>query len=82
MVELIHSTETGFVKGRSIRDNIFTFCEASTLARLRGEDLPNLLLDFKKAYDSRLGILGGYYASYGIYSTMHQRSGSHVLLDT
>ena len=51
MDELIHSTQTGFVKGRSILDNIFTFWEASALARLRGEDLAILLLDFEKAYD-------------------------------
>ena len=48
---LIHDTQTGFVKERSILDNIFTFWEAVSLARLRGEPLVVLLLDFKKAYD-------------------------------
>ena len=48
---LIHPTQTGFVKERSILDNIFTFWEAVSLARLRGEDLAILLLDFEKAYD-------------------------------
>ena len=48
---LIHPTQTGFVKGRSILDNIFTFWEAVSLARMRGEPLAVLLLDFEKAYD-------------------------------
>ncbi|MCO5588777.1 hypothetical protein L7F22_042736 [Adiantum nelumboides] len=48
---LIHETQTGFVKERSILDNIFTFWEAVALAKLRGEDLVVLLLDFEKAYD-------------------------------
>ena len=48
MDELIHSTQTGFVKSKSILDNIFTFWD---LTRLRGEDLAILLLDFEKAYD-------------------------------
>ena len=49
--ELIHATQIGFVKERSILDNIFTFWEATTLARLLGEDFVILLLDFEKAYD-------------------------------
>ena len=48
---LIHSTQTGFVKGRSILDNIFTFWEAVSLARMQREPLAMLLLDFEKAYD-------------------------------
>ena len=48
---LIHDTQTGFVKERSILDNIFTFWEAVSLARLREEPLVVLLLDFEKAYD-------------------------------
>ena len=48
---LIHPTQTGFVKGRSILDNIFTFWEANSLARMRVEPLAVLLLDFEKAYD-------------------------------
>ena len=48
---LIHPTQTGFVKGRSILDNIFTFWEAVSIARLREEDMAILLLDFEKAYD-------------------------------
>ena len=49
--DLIHATQTGFVKERSILDNIFIFWEATALARLLGEDLVVLLLDFEKAYD-------------------------------
>ena len=47
----MHATQTGFVKERSILDNIFTFWEAIALARLLGIDLVVLLLDFEKAYD-------------------------------
>ena len=48
---LIHATQTGFVKERSILDNIFTFWEAVSLARLAESPLAVLLLDFEKAYD-------------------------------
>ena len=47
----IHPTQTGFVKDRSILDSIFNFWEIVSLARLRGEELAILLLDFEKAYD-------------------------------
>ena len=49
--ELIHHTQTGFVKERSILDNIFAFWEATALAKLRHKDMAVLLLDFEKAYD-------------------------------
>ena len=48
---LIHPTQTGFVKSRSILDNIFTFREVVSLTRMRREPLAMLLLDFEKAYD-------------------------------
>ena len=48
---LIHPTQTGFVKGRSILDIIFTFWEAVSLARMQREPPAVLLLDFEKAYD-------------------------------
>ena len=48
---LIHLIQNGFVKGRSILDNIFTFWETVSLARMRREPLAVLLLDFEKAYD-------------------------------
>ena len=49
--KLIHDTQIGFVKERSILDNIFTLWEAVSLAWLRGKPLAILLLDFEKAYD-------------------------------
>ena len=49
--ELIHDSQTGFVKERSILDNIFTFWEATALAKLCQEDVAILLLDFEKAYN-------------------------------
>ena len=48
---IIHATQTGFVLGRSILDNVFTFWEAISLARLQDSPLAVLLLDFEKAYD-------------------------------
>ena len=48
---LIHATQTGFVKERSILDNIFTFWEAVSLARLQAHPIAVLLLDFEKTYD-------------------------------
>ena len=48
---LIHTTQTGFVKERSILDNIFTFWEAVSLSRLQAHPIAVLLLDFEKAYD-------------------------------
>ena len=48
---LIYATQTGFVKERSILDNIFTFWEAVSLARLEESPSAVLLLNFKKAYD-------------------------------
>ena len=48
---LIHATQTGFVKERSILNNIFMFWEAVSLARLEESPLAILLLDFVKAYD-------------------------------
>ena len=48
---LIHATQTGFVKERSILDNIFTFLEIVSTSRLWATTLAILLLDFEKAYD-------------------------------
>lgn len=53
---LIHPTQTGFVKDRSILDNNFTFWEVVSLAQLRKEPLAVLLLDFEKAYDRGLDL--------------------------
>ena len=48
---LIHPTQIGFVKGRSILYNIFTFWEAVSLVRMQRKPLTMLLLDFEKSYD-------------------------------
>ena len=48
---LIHCSQTGFVKERSILDNIFTFWEVVAMAKKTHQDLAILLLDFGKAYD-------------------------------
>ncbi len=51
MPEIIHASQTGFIKQRSIFDNIFTFWEATSLAMKQNQKLAVLLLDFEKAYD-------------------------------
>ena len=85
---LIHPTQTGFVKDRSILDNIFTFWEAVSLACLRGEPLVVLLLDFEKAYDhvdwaflEAVMLQMGFSADWirGV-STMYRSAHSQVLL--
>ena len=48
---LIHTSQTGFIKERSILDNIFVFWEAVAVAKKTKQDLAILLLDFEKAYD-------------------------------
>ena len=48
---IIHASQTGFLKDRSIMDNIFVFWEITSLARTMNEDMAVLFLDFKKAYD-------------------------------
>ena len=51
MPEYIHASQTGFIKQRSIFDNIFTFWEATSLAIKKNQKLVVLILDFEKAYD-------------------------------
>ena len=48
---VIHPSQTGFIKERSILDNIFTFWEMSAVASKTNQDLAVILLDFEKAYD-------------------------------
>ena len=48
---VIHASQTGFIKERSILDNIFTFWEMPTIASKTPQDLAVILLDFEKAYD-------------------------------
>jgi hypothetical protein len=47
----IKQSQTAFVKGRSIFDNVFMAFEAMDWAENSGQDLILLLLDFEKAYD-------------------------------
>jgi hypothetical protein len=49
--QLIHVSQTGFLKERSILDNIFTFWETTAIALKSKQDLAVLFLDFEKAYD-------------------------------
>ena len=48
---IIHSSQTGFIKERSILDNIFSFWEAVALAKRDNQNLAILQFDFEKAYD-------------------------------
>ena len=49
---LIHPTQTGFVKDRSILDNIFTFWEAISVgSSTRARTWPFYCFDFEKAYE-------------------------------
>ena len=49
--KVIHVSQTGFMKDRSIVDNVFTFWETTALAVKKKQNLAVLLLDFEKAYD-------------------------------
>ena len=51
MPHIIHGSQTGFIKGRSIFDNIFMFWESSSIALRSRANTTVLLLDFEKAYD-------------------------------
>jgi hypothetical protein len=48
---IIRSSQTGFVEGRSILDNIFLAQEAQDWAEESNQDLVLLLLDFENAFD-------------------------------
>jgi len=49
--DIIRPNQTGYVRGRSIIDNIFLAQEAMVYAEETGQDLTMLLLDFEKAFD-------------------------------
>ena len=49
--KIIHVSQTGFMRERSIMDNVFTFWEATAVAVKNKQNLVVLLLDFEKAYD-------------------------------
>ena len=46
--QLIHSSQTGFIKEQSILDNIFTFWETTALALKSNQQMAILLLDLEK----------------------------------
>ena len=49
--QIIHTSQTDFIKERSILDNIFLFWESVAVARKSNQYLTVMLLDFEKAYD-------------------------------
>ena len=51
MPTVIHPTQTGFIRERSILDNVYTFWESVALATKSNQKLVVLMLDFEKAYD-------------------------------
>ena len=51
LLDIIHTSQAGFMQYRSIFDNIFLFWELSASAMAKKEHLIILLLDFEKAYD-------------------------------
>ena len=86
--QLIHVSQTGFIKERSILDNIFTFGEASAIATKTKQDLTVLLLDFEKAYDRvDWGFLEGTLIQFGFdlqwvkgIASLYSSASSRVLL--
>ena len=85
--ELIHDSQISFVKECSILDNIFTFWEATALAKLRHEEMAILLLDFEKAYDRvDWSFLEGTLARFGFeewirgVATLYRTASSQVLM--
>ncbi|MCO5571134.1 hypothetical protein L7F22_024867 [Adiantum nelumboides] len=51
LLDLIHSSQTGFVQDRSILDNVVTSYEAVEWARQTEQPIAIMLHDFEKAYD-------------------------------
>ena len=85
---LIHASQTGFIKERSILDNIFTFWETTALAHRSQQDLAIILLDFEKAYDKvDWGFLEGTLLRFGFFDkwvkgtvALYSSASSRVLL--
>ena len=48
---VIHPSQTGFIRERSILDNVYTFWESTALAAKSNQKLAIVMLDFEKAYD-------------------------------
>ncbi|MCO5597486.1 hypothetical protein L7F22_051564 [Adiantum nelumboides] len=51
LLDLIHSSQIGFVQDRSIMANVVTFYETVEWARQTEQPIAIMLLDFEKAYD-------------------------------
>ena len=49
--QLIHLSQTGFVRNRNILDNLFSFWEVVALAKRTINKVVVVLLDFEKAYE-------------------------------
>lgn len=47
----VKSSQTGFVRGRNILDNVFLVYESMEWAKESSQDLILLMVDFEKAYD-------------------------------
>ena len=48
---VIHPTQTGFIRERSILDNVYTFWKSAAIATKSKLTFTNVMLDFEKAYD-------------------------------
>ena len=51
MPTIIHPTQTGFIRERSILDHVYTFWESLALATKSNQKLVIVTLDFEKVYD-------------------------------
>jgi hypothetical protein len=70
LMQLVRPNQTGFMKGRSIIDNVFLAIEAMEWATETNQPMVMLLLDFEKAYDRvEWGFLEGTLNKLGFNST-------------
>jgi hypothetical protein len=70
LTQLIRPNQTGFMKGRSIIDNVFLAIESMEWATETSQPMVMLLLDFEKAYDRvEWGFLDGTLNKLGFNST-------------
>ena len=84
----IHGSQIGFIKERSILNNIVTFWEAMAHANKTNRDLLALFLDFQKAYDRvEWSFLQGTLLQFGFderwvkgVSSLYSTASSKVLL--
>ncbi len=51
LLVLIRPSQTGFIEGKNIVENIYLAQEAMSWARKSNQDLALILLDFEKAFD-------------------------------